>query len=447
MFEDRCLVCGLPLQDTRYASAFLRRAFNAKPYYSRAYCSDDCQTNDISSPSISSSSSTRSSPNIACAHGDEVPPLVPSALGSALKSYMAFNRYNVSSSSASSASRSFTDDEDEAIHFGSDHDVSDGIYDGGSKSVTIPSGLSYARRPSGTNNRSTVPHPHRRISSGSSFGPVQNIPRSVPIYSHSQADDDDYFDIGSLPEDVADADDSDLLSDKDWYRVKPKYQANKTSKRSRNRASLPACFSLLQTTSSKDIGSSRTSPVLSSSSGNTIAQLSPPAPNPTLSQAQFPPAVYSTPRGRRRDVVYSRGARSTVNSSTSGSRSGTRRLVIEDSFHSRTDSKGSIEKLVDWSSVSGFPHRGRPTLRRNSSPLPKMFIGVEDPALVLGSVVNNRPEDSGSRLRARTRGRARVEDFGRDSHSTDAPGFGYGRSGLLDRERGSGAQSMRFLPC
>lgn len=415
-------------------------------YYSRAYCSDDCQTYDISSPSVSSPSSTRSSPNLACAYGDEVPPLVPSALGSALKSYMAFNRYNVSSSSASSASQSFTDDEED--HFGSgssDHDVSDGIYDGNSKSVTIPSGLSYARRPSGTNNSSTVPHPHRRILSDSSFAPVQNIPRSVPIYSHSQVDDDDYFDITSLAEDAVDVDDSDLISEHDWFRVKSKYQPSKTSaKRSRNRGSLPACFSLLQTSSSKDIKSSP----ISSSSGNTIA--SPPTPKARfgnlISQSQFPPAVYSTPRGRRRDPINSRGARRTVDPSASGSRSGTRPMAIEESSrraelsHSPNDLKGSTEKLVDWS------HRGRATLRRNSSPLPKMLIGVEDPALGLGGAVLNRHEDSGSQFRVR-RGRARVEDFGRDSYSTDAPGFGYGRSGLLDRERCTGAQSMRHLPC
>ena len=422
----------------------LRRAFQFQSfYYSRAYCSDDCQTYDISSPSISSPSSTRSSPSIACAHGDEVPPLVPSALGSALKSYMAFNRFNVSSSSASSASRSFTDDEEDHFASGSsDHDVSDGIYDGNSKSVTIPSGLSYARRPSGTNNSSTVPHPHRRISSDS-FAPVKNIPRSVPIYSHSQADDD-YFDIGSLPEDAVDADESDVLSDQDWYRVKSKYQASKTSKRSRNRGSLPACFSLLQTTSPKD---NRSSPVLSSSSGNTIA--SPPTPKARfgniLSQAQNPSAVFSTPRGRRRDPVNSRAARRTVDPSESASRSGTRPLVIEESSRlaerSPTDLKGSTEKLVDWS------HRGRATLRRNSSPLPKMHMGVEDPALVLSGAVKSRKDDSRSPFRVRTRGRARVDDFGRDSYSTDAPGFGYGRSGLLDRERCTGAQSMRFLPC
>lgn len=30
MFEDRCLVCGIPLQDAWYASAVLHRGFNAK---------------------------------------------------------------------------------------------------------------------------------------------------------------------------------------------------------------------------------------------------------------------------------------------------------------------------------------------------------------------------------------------------------------------------------
>jgi hypothetical protein len=192
----------------------------------------------------------------------------------------------------------------------------------------------------------------------------------------------------------------------------------------------------------------RSSPVLSSSSGNTIA--SPPTPKARfgtiLSQAQYSPAVHSTPRGRRRDPIISRGARRAVDPSTSHSRSGTRPMVIEESSrlaehsHSRADLKGSTEKLVDWS------HRGRATLRRNSSPLPKMLIGVEDPAL-LGGAAKNRQEDSGSQFRVRTRGRARVEDLGRDSYSTDAPGFGYGRSGLLDRERCTGAQSMRFLPC
>lgn len=415
-------------------------------FCSRAYCSEDCQTNDISSPSISSSSSARSSPNIGCAYGDEVPPLVPSALGSALKNYMGCNY--VSSSSASSTSWSLlTDDEDDdAIHhFGSgssDHDVSDGIYDGSSKSANIPSGLSYARRPSGTNNSSTVPYPHRRICSDSAYGSVRGIPRSVPVYANSLADDDEnYFGIGSLPENTLNTDDSDLPSEQDWYQAKPKCQGAKTSKRSRNRASLPACFSLLQMSSSKDI---RSSPV-SSSSGNTIARQSPPTPklthDNTLSQAQLPP----TPRGRRREVGNSRGIGCSVNSSASGSRS--RPLVFEESprlvepsFRSRTDLKGSTEQLFDR-----FLHRGRATLRRNSS-LPKILIEAEDPAFAtVKSPQEADRSQSRSRSRARrTRGRARVEDLGRDAHSTYAPGFGFGRSGILDRERGSGVQSMRL---
>ena len=372
---------------------------------------------------------------------------MPSALGSALKSYVGRNRYNVPSSSASSASWSLlTDDEDdEAVHHfssgSSDHDVSDGIHEGSSKSAIIPSALSYARRPSGINNSSTVPHPHRHTCSDVSCGPVQGIPRSVPIYPHSL--DEDYFGIGSSPQAIVDVDDSDL-SEQDWYRVKPKYQGIKPSKRSRNRASLPACFSLLQMTSSKDV---RSSPVLSSS-GNTIARPSPPTPKLTADNTLSRATVHSTPRGRDN----SRGARCSANSSVSGSRSRTRPLVYEESprrsLRSPTDLLGTTEKPVDWSSVPDFPHRGRATLRRNSSPLPKMFIGAEDPTLMFGATVKSTQEaercESRSRSRARMRGRARVEDLGRDAHSTDAPGFGYGRSGLLDRERGSGVHSTRL---
>lgn len=460
MFEDICIVCGKPLHDAGYGPVLLHRPFQSQTfqYYSRAYCSDDCQTSDISSPSISSSSS--GSPNLGCAYGDDVPPLVPSALGSALKNYMTYNHYNVSSSASSASWSVLTDDEDdEAMHHlssgSSDHDVSDGIYDGSSKPATTSSGLSYARRPSGTNNSSTVPHPHKRMYSDSSFRPGQCIPRSVPIYSHSTADDDEhYFGIGSLPEATVDADDSDPLSERDWSRTKPKYQGVKAPKRSRNRASLPACFSLLQM-SSTDIQSS---PVLSSSR-STLARPSPSTPKATIdntfSQAQFPPTVHSTPRGRRREAGNSWSTRPSVNLSASGSRSRSRPLVFEEnlrpSFRSRTDLNGSTEKLVDWSSVSGFPRRGRATLRRNSSPLPKMLITMEDSASVLGPAVKSRQEaemfESRSRSCVRTRGRVRVEDLGRDAHSSNAPGFGYGRSGLRDRERDFGFQLMRILPC
>jgi len=75
-----------------------------------------------------------------------------------------------------------------------------------------------------------------------------------------------------------------------------------------------------------------------------------------------------------------------------------------------------------------------------------MFIGLEDPGFMADVAVQSGRRQSRSPSHHRTRGRARVEDLGRDAHSTHAPGFGYGRSGLLDRERGPGVQSMG-LPC
>ncbi|KAF4615175.1 hypothetical protein D9613_002655 [Agrocybe pediades] len=66
MFEEFCLVCGKHVEDNR------------------AYCSEDCQNSELSSPSISSASSVLSSPNMGYAAGSDVPPLMPSALGYAL---------------------------------------------------------------------------------------------------------------------------------------------------------------------------------------------------------------------------------------------------------------------------------------------------------------------------------------------------------------------------
>ena len=175
----------------------------------------------------------------------------------------------------------------------------------------------------------------------------------------------------------------------------------------------------LQIISSRDIESS---PVLSSS-GRTVAWPSPFTPKPTfhnaLSQVQFPPTVYLTPRGRRREAISSQGTRHLMNSSPTRSRSGTKPLILEESprlvarsFRSCTDLKGSTEKLVDGSSVSGFP-------QSLSHAAPKQFSSLKDVyrrGRPDGGVVKNRQEDF--------RSRARVEDFSRDAHSTDAPGFG-----------------------
>jgi len=74
-------------------------------------------------------------------------------------------------------------------------------------------------------------------------------------------------------------------------------------------------------------------------------------------------------------------------------------------------------------------------IRRNSSPPPRAFTGVEDSNHLLAAIRRTQDADrSHSRSGSRPRGRARVEELG-FATSNEAPGFGYGRSGLIDRER------------
>ncbi|KAF9469271.1 hypothetical protein BDZ94DRAFT_368359 [Collybia nuda] len=418
MFEEICLVCGKYLQED-----------------GQAYCSEDCQSLDTSSPSISSASSALSSPNLGYAVGGDVPALVPSVLGSALHKYTHRSReYYVSSSSASSTSWSaLTDEEDNDVAVGitgeySFHDSGDSLYEGSSKSPNFtysmrPSALSYTRRPSGINNHSTVPHLHKRTSSGH----VHEIPRSAPLQSHLSTDDDGaYSDFGLSSRDESDAD---VQSSKDA-------STSSRSKRTRNRASLPAYFSLLQMSNPSD--DKRSSPV-SSSSGNTIARRSPPTPKVPLAGLSHASLVsHATPRGRRRAPgEVPDGGRSI---SSSKSRSRPRNALPDFSprpFRERLDSKASIEKVLDWSSAPGLA-RGRATIRRSSSPTPKMILSaipLED---------HSRAVVSGNRVDAhfprKARGRAKAEEF-----DEEAPGFGNGRSGLLDRERIMSGRSARLL--
>ncbi|PFH54157.1 hypothetical protein AMATHDRAFT_52969, partial [Amanita thiersii Skay4041] len=297
MFEEVCLVCGKYLQDD-----------------GRAYCSDDCQSNDISSPSISSASSVLSSPHLGYAAGSEVPALLPSALGFALTKHRGRDRYSISSSSASSTSWSVpTDDEEDepALGINTEYnyqfDGAEQIYDSyskpNSKGPSIWSAaLSYARLPSGTNNRSTVPQLHKRTSSVSP-GHVHVMPRSAPISSHSSAEEEDgYSDFGLPSRDTLEVNENTLQP----YLDNDRTSAAAKSKRNRNRASLPACFSLLQL--SGPAHEARSS-IISSSSGNTIPRPSPPTPKlvlstalPHLSTINSSTGLSSqvTPRGRRR---------------------------------------------------------------------------------------------------------------------------------------------------
>lgn len=217
--------------------------------------------------------------------------------------------------------------------------------------------------------------------------------------------------------------------------MKPKYPSAVKSKRSRIRASLPACFSLLQTASpSKDF---RASPV-SSSSGHTIARPSPPTPKLPLPVSQVKitsmplQSTHTTPRGRRRVPDESRSSRRSGHSSASRSRSRSRRVV-----NSPRHSQENPPEIDYWALGSAeLPRRGRDAVRRSSSPLPGGNCQQPTEALRKGDDTDRSP--SGSHSRQRTRGRARIEELDTAGLSIrDAPGFGNGRSGLVDRGRDS----------
>jgi len=387
--------------------------------------------------------------------GGEVPALMPSVLGSALRKYVSRSGRHVSSSSTSSTSWSLTtDEEDEGIshQYGVNdfpyRDPSDPLFsEANSKSSNSvysihSAALSYARRPSGTNNPTTAPHSHRRLSAGSSSLHVRGIPRSAPIISHAD-DEEGYSDVGSSGDALDIDDDADLHSEQDWrvgVPVKPKYIP---PSRARNRASLPACFSLLKMSSPKK--DFKPSPV--SSSNNTIARPSPPTPRlPSshgLSQIRIAPSapltsVHTTPRGRGRGTDKSRSSRRSGYSSPSRSRSRSRRAPAE-----RCPSYTYDEKH-HWPITSIPTRRGREALRKNTSPSPKMLMGVnQDLTFARRRAQEGDRSQSGSESPARMRGRARVEDLGGPGLSSDAPGYGNGRSGLMDRGRGTGSHLAR----
>ncbi|KAL0946760.1 hypothetical protein HGRIS_012936 [Hohenbuehelia grisea] len=359
---------------------------------------------------------------------------MPSALGSALRSCFQHDPCSVSSSASSTAWSVVTDDEYERSLAG-DSDL-DSIYDCPSKSASFlrssrSSGLSFSRRPSGTNNRSTVTNLHRKTSSSSSSSLGHVVPCSAPIHSHSRSsypeDEDSGSDYSYSTQDYA----FDGLVDPTRVRSNNKATITKP-KRARNRASLPAYFSLLQIGSTSEHSSSG-----ASSSAHTVARPSPPTPKLPLAgltsghphaSGQYGPEVYETPRGRRREPGASRSSRRSGHSSSSSpSRSRANYPALRGSTtRARVESKSSVEQVFDWSSAP-MP-RGRAAIRRNSSPPPKMLLNVLPPLLADRSQSGR----SGSR---KSRGRITVQDLDGNGGSAAAPGYGYGRSGLLNRER------------
>ena len=353
--------------------------------------------------------------------GGDVPPLVPSTLGSALHRYKHSHDHHSVSSSASSTSWSVVTDDDYdgsvlATPYESGFHASvDSFYESSSKSAHYPyplkpSALSYARRPSGTNN--PVANLHKRTSSEH-----VHIPRSAPLQSFLSTDDDGVnSDFGLPSRDESDTD------------VHPPKTASTTTKsrRNHNRASLPAYFSLLQMTTPTE----NCSPPAPPSPAQTIARPSPPTPKIPLAaltsalsrstSTVLTGSIQTTPRGRRRIPTGSRA-------DSCHSSSSPRRPVESSPSHlrSRLDSKSSVEQVFDWSSVPG-PPRGRTAVRRNSSPPQKVMlsaIALEDHNRAFATI--NKGEVR------KYRGRVRTAEF----FDVSAPGLGHGRSGLLDRER------------
>lgn len=433
----------------------------------------------------------------------DVPALVSSAIGQSLTAGQTHkNRLSISSSSASSTVWSaFTDEEEDEdlsnakLSIGAEDEYShsrepfDGSKTSGSfgqNSQPRGSGLSYARRPSGTNNRSTIPTLNRRTSSMSSPSGGAGSPRSTPVSYNTF--EEDYSDVSlaflspvsSRPSPRHGRKSSDACSHSSNER-----DADTTisSKPKRNRASLPAYFSLL-TTSISSPSSHRTQRVPSSLQTLTAIsrsfQSSPPTPrvaNPIIdpvtafSQGHSrPQAVEATPRGRGRQ--RDPNARST-SSRRSAARSPPRQIArppvsgtsppcAHHQVHVGAQSRArldSIEKVTDWVSSSPVVQsRGRTLTRRNSSPPTKPrlddMIAIADldddldavrevlaRSLHLHREVPGEDEYSVYGGRDTTRGRRRANELDKPPRGVEnlaAPGFGNGRSGLRARERERG---------
>ncbi|GBE81762.1 predicted protein [Sparassis crispa] len=466
MYEEVCLLCGKPVNVD-----------------GRAYCSDECESLDTTSRSDSATSSAFTSPYLHSMNGTgilpDVPALVPSALGRSVNGRSALmhakNRLSISSSSNSSVTwDTFTDDDEDPSNFGLHSSNGDDDFhhaemlsaDVGSSKSPGPMGqLSYVRRPSSTNNRSTIPLLHRRTSSISSPSNADDS-AAQSAFAPTFSAEDDYSDVPSASISSSSSARSQgrrlrKSAGGDWE----KDPETITAKSKRNRASLPAYFSLL--TSAASPTSVRTQRLPSSIQTLTAIsrslQSSPPTPrvanpilDPTIAYAQHTRAlaVEAAPRGRGRQ--RDPNARSPSCAHRSPGRSPAchvRHTRVEAQMRARLD---SVEKVADWvsnSPVVGAQVRGRTLTRRNSSPPPKprhemlLADAMLDPDV--GGQLDHLREALARSLHVRVeeervehgddrRGRRRAEELDNIPQGVDrsAPGYGSGRSGLRARERG-----------
>ena len=331
------------------------------------------------------------------------------------------------------------------------------------------SSLAYIRRPSTTNNRSTIPTLHRRTSSVSTPSSTGMSP-SVP-YDY----EDDMSDAPSIP--AAPSSSASIRSGRRHGRKSEEMAApanddserekedTVTGKKRRNRASLPAYFSLLVSTSTTP-RSHKGPSALSMLSRSLQSSSSPPTPriahpvvdtttafalpqSARVSRVQ-PPIADAVPRGRsrRRDP----DGRSS-SSRRSPSRSPRPRAHAHQSAQARAR-LDSMEKVADWVAHSPVVAAGvraarHLAQRRNSSPPPlpkfeKMHLrdsGVEFDSGYMNSAVEEDEEEAPETRR----GRRRADELDRAPTGVgrNAPGYGSGRSGLVSRERGRAAVVKR----
>ncbi|KAI0371692.1 hypothetical protein BV20DRAFT_941277 [Pilatotrama ljubarskyi] len=491
MYEEVCLLCGRPVLAD-----------------GRPYCSDECESLDVTSPSISTTSSPQPSPllhSTANASGvpSEVPALLPSALGHSLREARRSHRIRHSESSSSNSSVSWSaledDYDDDAANpalYSAGTDDEFAIYPdyasaepGSSKPSSYSlyrnprSSLAYVRRPSSTNNRSLIPMLHHRGSSVST--PSSNgMSRSVPQCCSTEDDSSDVPSACASSVSGRSRRRSGRKSTDSVPHVTDDSEREKddtvTGKNRRNRASLPAYFSLLASTSpasarsQKSLSSLQT---LSMVSRSLQSSSSPPTPRlakpvvdmttafATAQQSRVSKSYVVTadvaPRGRSRQRDPDGRSSSSRRSS---SRSPGARAQPHRSAHVRAR-LDSMEKVADWvaqspvvaasvriarQQVQQHPHQ-----RRNSSPPPlpkfeKLHLrdaGIDIDASHSNSAVEEFEEDDefgGSAMSGSRRGRRRPDELDTAPPGVDrnAPGFGNGRSGLLARERTRGRTAI-----
>ncbi|TBU46468.1 hypothetical protein BD309DRAFT_619519 [Dichomitus squalens] len=474
MYEEVCLVCGRPVLAD-----------------GRAYCGDECESQDITSPSISTTSSAQPSPLLRSSHNtpvhlSEVPALHPSALGQSLGARKVSHRVRHSESSSSNSSTSWyaLDDEHEedspslAIYGANADDEYYAIHpdyatDPSKLSPSFANGyshnsssLAYVRRPSTTNHRAMIPSLHRRTSSVSALTASTGVSRSIPHDISGENELDDRPSAPATPSSIR----SDLRhgrksadlptppSDEDGHDEEP---GTVTSKKRRNRASLPAYFSLLVSTSTtprSHKGASALSMLSRSLQNNSASPPTPRIANPVLdtttafavaqptrvSRDLVSPTV-AAPRGRSR-------RRDPDGRSSSSRRSPSRSPCPRAHAHQSAQVRArldSMEKVADWVAHSPVVAAGvraarQLAQRRNSSPppLPKFEkMGYRDSGIDIEEYDQNdvRPVNEGRR------GRRRPDELDQIAHGVDrkAPGYGNGRSGILSRERGRTAAVKR----